>query len=146
MDDYVSKVLERRFATRTSREKTKYVIDLALETYLKQRGTVAEDSTALDPEFKKAAIENIKIFIFAGHDTSSSAVCYCFYQLSRHPDALALLRKECDDIFGTDLTKTGDMIKSDPYLLNKMEYGLAVLREILRLYPPANAIRKGSRE
>lgn len=36
MDTYVSKLLEDRFATRNSRDKKKHVIDLALETYLKE--------------------------------------------------------------------------------------------------------------
>lgn len=145
MDTYVGKRLEERFATRNSRGKKKHVIDLALETYLKENN-VSGDTTKLDPKFKDAALRNIKVFIFAGHDTSSSTICYCHYQLSQHPKALARLRKECEDIFGTDVSKTGDMIKADPYLLNRMRYADAVVRETLRIFPPGNTVRAGAAE
>ncbi|TIA28751.1 cytochrome P450 [Aureobasidium pullulans] len=145
MDTYVGRVLEERFASRNSRsKKTKHVIDLALETYLKENNV--NDTSKLDPRFKDAAIRNIKTFIFAGHDTSSSTICYAHYQLSQNPEALARLRQECKEIFGPDVTKTGDMIKEDPYLLNKMKYGDAVVRETLRLHSPASAIRSGSKD
>ncbi|THX70218.1 cytochrome P450 [Aureobasidium pullulans] len=145
MDTYVGRVLEERFASRNSRsKKTKHVIDLALETYLKENNV--NDTSKLDPRFKDAAIRNIKTFIFAGHDTSSSTICYAHYQLSQNPEALARLRQECKEIFGPDVTKTGDMIKEDPYLLNKMKYGDAVVRETLRLHSPTSAIRSGSKD
>ncbi|KEQ82102.1 cytochrome P450 [Aureobasidium pullulans EXF-150] len=145
MDTYVGRVLEERFASRNLRSrKTKHVIDLALETYLKENNV--NDTSKLDPRFKDAAIRNIKTFIFAGHDTSSSTICYAHYQLSQNPEALARLRQECEEIFGPDVTKTGDMIKEDPYLLNKMKYGDAVVRETLRLHSPASAIRSGSKD
>lgn len=59
---------------------------------------------------------------------------------------LARLRKECEDIFGMDVSKTGDMIKADPYLLNKMRFGDAVVRETLRIFPPVNTVRAGAPE
>jgi len=144
MDTYVDNILEERFASRNTRGKKKHVIDLALETYLKENNV--DESSKLDPKFKDAASHNIKIFIFAGHDTSSSTICYCFYRLSKHPTALARLRKECEDIFGMDVGKTGDMIKADPYLLNRMRYGDAVIRETLRFSPPGNTVRAGAEE
>ncbi|KAI4754165.1 cytochrome P450 [Aureobasidium sp. EXF-3400] len=144
MDTYVGNILEERFASRNTRGKKKHVIDLALETYLKENNV--DDVSKLDPKFKDAALRNIKIFIFAGHDTSSSSICYCHYQLSQHPTALARLRKECEEIFGKDMSKTGDMIKADPYLLNKMRYGDAVVRETLRIFPPANTVRIGAED
>jgi hypothetical protein len=38
------------------------------------------------------------------------------------------------------------MIKADPYLLNKMKYGDAVIRETLRIHPPGNTVRAGAEE
>lgn len=47
MDTYVGRVLEERFASRNSRsKKTKHVIDLALETYLKENNV--NDTSKLD--------------------------------------------------------------------------------------------------
>lgn len=57
----------------------------------------------------------------AGHDTTSSTICYIAYMLSKNPDCLARIRKEHDDVLGP-LENTPDKIKRDPYVLNKLEY------------------------
>lgn len=58
---------------------------------------------------------------------------------------LSRIRKEHDDIFGTDLTSTPAQLKADPFLINRLEYTLAVIRETLRMQPPASTIRKGEK-
>ena len=68
MNRYISQILEERFATRENRGKTKHVIDLALEAYLKEvKGTSGstENVKGLDPEFKTAAVNNMKTFVRA---------------------------------------------------------------------------------
>ena len=50
---YVNNILEERFASRNTRGKKKHVIDLALETYLKENNV--DDTSKLDPTFKDAA-------------------------------------------------------------------------------------------
>lgn len=70
MDRYLGQVLDQRFATREGRGKSKAVVDLALEAYMKEvKGASSVDARSpqrLDPEFKTAAISNLKTFIFAG--------------------------------------------------------------------------------
>lgn len=148
MDRYVLRELEERFATRKQRGRTKHVIDLALETYLEenQENDVDKTCSTMDKTFKRKAIDNIKIFLFAGHDTSSSTICYSLYHLSRNKEVLATVRKEIDTIFGPDISKVDDMIKDNPWLLNKMDYSLAVIREVLRLHPPASSFRISNKE
>lgn len=146
MKRYLSRALEERFATRQDRGKSKYVIDLALETYMKEKGLSLKGAQTLDAEFKAAAIDQVRVFIFAGHDTSSSVICYCYYHLSKDQKALAAIRKELNEVFGEDLDKVADKIKQDPILLNKLDYTNAVIREVLRMHPPASAIRQGSKE
>lgn len=64
MNRYISKALDERFATRTARGKTKHVIDLALEAYLKEvKGQSIDNVSELDKAFKGAAMNNMKIFI-----------------------------------------------------------------------------------
>jgi cytochrome P450 len=69
---------------------------------------------------------------------------WTYVYLSRHPSALATLRKEIDDVFGptSDSTEVGRQILANPKILNRLEYTLALLREILRLEPPAQMLRK----
>lgn len=146
MNAYLSNVLDQRFATRKDRGKSKYVIDLALEAYFKEKGVALDSIKSLDKDFKKAAIDQVKIFIFAGHDTSSSAICYAFYHLGQDAAAMAAIRQEHNEVFGTDVSKIAGKVKEDPHLLSKLEYTTAVLREVLRLHPPASAIRHGAAE
>ncbi|WPH01576.1 cytochrome P450 [Acrodontium crateriforme] len=155
MDRYIGKELDKRFESRRTRGKSKAVVDLALEAYMKEvkghSGDDLDNITTLDPEFKKAAIANMKTFIFAGHDTTSGTICYAYYYLSRDPAALAKIRDELDTVFGTcspseSAANVAAQLKADPKLLNKLTYTLAVTRETLRLQPPASTVRMGQKD
>ncbi|KAK3112559.1 hypothetical protein LTR53_011052 [Teratosphaeriaceae sp. CCFEE 6253] len=146
MDRYIGKRIDDRFATRAGRGKSKAIIDLALEAYLKEVKGTSEDLSAvkgIDSEFRQAAINNMKTFVFAGHDTTSSTICYVYYYLSKNPGMLTRIRQELDDVFGPDPSTVGDQLRQDSRLLNKLEYTLAVTREVLRMQPPASTIRVG---
>ena len=123
-----------------SSKRSRPVIDLALDTYLEEEGN---KSTTVDATFKRFAMDQIKIFMFAGHDTTSSTICYIAYVLSKHPSAMAKALREYDEVFGKDAEQTAQRIRDDPYLLNKLPYSVAIIKEILRLYPPASSVRKG---
>ena len=150
MDRFVGKALDERFLSRDAKEaannrikkRNRPVIDLALDAYHEEEGT-HHTKTGIDATFKRFAMDQIKTFIFAGHDTSSSTICYFAYVLSEHPEALRKVRQEYDEVFGVDVEQTPHLIKKDPYLLNKLPYTVAVIKEILRLYPPASSVRKG---
>ncbi|KAF2723236.1 cytochrome P450 [Polychaeton citri CBS 116435] len=145
----IGKLLDARFATRSQRVKSKHVIDLALEAYLKEvKGAKGEinlaNVTKIDNEFREAAISNVIVFIFAGHDTTSATICYAYYYLSKNPHSLAKMREELDEVFGKDLDVIADKFKANPYILNKLEYTNAVVKEVLRMQPPASTIRAGT--
>lgn len=145
MDAYISKVLDQRFATRHEREKRKSVIDLALETYVKeQKNASVNQAKSLDPTFKRIAVNQIKMFVFAGHDTTSATICYAYHLLSKSPEALAKIRAEHDAIFGKSVDEAGEKICGSPHLLNQLPYTVAVIKETLRLYPPASTLRAGA--
>lgn len=83
MDKYVGKVIDERFAIRdaklSKKSRKKTGIDLALEEYFKEKGQDVDVDTqdiAMDAEFRKAAIDNLLILLFAGHDTTASTLCY----------------------------------------------------------------------
>lgn len=146
MNRYIGARLDERFATRDRRGKSKAVIDLALDSFLKEvKGTTGDGKNVqrLDPEFKQAAISNMKTFVFAGHDTTSSTISYVYYYLSKNPKCLERIRAEHDAVFGTDISTVSSQLKNDARLLNQLEYTLAVTREVLRLQPPASTIRIG---
>ena len=59
----------------------KPVVDFALDEYLKDNPGLGA-SHSMDPIFKRFAISQMKVFTLAGHDTTSSALCYVRYLLS----------------------------------------------------------------
>jgi cytochrome P450 len=145
MDRYIGDELDRRYAefkSDSNNTRSKAVIDIILQAYI-------EDSKAkpekLDPEFRAFAIRQIRLFVFVGHDSTSSTICYCLHLLSQNPSALAKVRAEHDDVFGKDLAAVSDMLISQPHLSSDLPYTTAVIKETLRLFPPASCSRQGKR-
>lgn len=119
----------------------------------KKNGEKSEDilNFALqDPDYgSKASISELvdqaKTFFFAGHDTTAGTLSWVNYFLYHHPAELDRLRKELDDVFGTNTSphEVAEMLIKDPKLHNKLEFTLAVIKETLRLEGPASSIREG---
>lgn len=149
MNRYLTRELQKMaaFSNRTNRtEKAKNntsIIDLALQKYQVIQRSANETVTGMDANFKSVAISQIKEFMFAGHDTTSSTLDYIFHLLSFEPAALHLLRVEHTQVFGSDLSRTESLITEKPHLLNQLPYTLAIIKETLRLFPPASSLRQG---
>ena len=90
MESYIGKVLDDRFASEEpvsngapgqKKQRKRAIFDLALEAYRSQQADCdtekgkTKPSTGIDEEFRSAAITQIRTFIFAGHDTTSSTIC-----------------------------------------------------------------------
>lgn len=147
MDQYIGNELDKRFAEfkntapNDKKKKQKSVIDLVLQAYIAQSGNRSPDK--LDPSFRTFAIHQIRLFIFSGHDSTSSTICYIFHLLAKNPTALQNIRAEHDKVFGKDLSQTSNLLESNPKLLNDLPYTTAVIKEVLRLFPPAASSRDG---
>ena len=148
MNRYMSRQLENCFTAHQDltvgdkHDAYRTVVNLALNEYLKEQpGSNAV--RCLDADFKRFAVSQMKVFILAGHDTTSATLCYVYYTLSRNPSALQRVRAEHDDIFGSDITQTTAAITENPYALNNLPFTLAVIKETLRLFPPSSATREG---
>ncbi|KAE9376613.1 cytochrome P450 [Stipitochalara longipes BDJ] len=149
MNSYLEKVLDDRFANSNPdpvKSRRKPAIDLALDEYTQQQKEedIARSDHGIDKAFKANAIDQMKSFIFAGHDTTSSTMAYAYLLLSQHPKELEKARAELDGVFGTDYSQTGDLIKQNPNLVNSLPFILGVLRETLRLFPPIMTVREGN--
>lgn len=118
---------------------TKSIVSLALQSYLAED----ESRTSVDPTFRTFAISQIKQFLFSGHDTTSSTMCYIFYLLSTNQKILRRVRDEYTQIFGPNLAERIKKLKEEPYLLNQLHYSVAVLKETMRLFPVASSLRGG---
>lgn len=78
--------------------------------------------------FKLAVIDQMKTFMFAGHDTTSSTICYIYYMLSLHPEKLDKLLREHDKFFSRDSSLAAGQLKANPNLLSDLPYTVAVIR------------------
>lgn len=118
---------------------TKSIISLALQTYLE-----GDDSKkSKNGSFRMIAISQMKQFLFAGYDTTSSTICYLFYLLSTNPSVLGRIREEHATIFSTSRVERIRKLKEEPQLLSQLTYTMAVMKETMRLFPVASSLRAG---
>jgi cytochrome P450 len=71
-------------------------------------------------------------FLLAGHETTALTLFWSFYLLAQHPAAAARLRQEIKSILGTRTPGAQD--------LSQLRFTNAVIKEAMRLYPPAWSI------
>ncbi|KAI4194053.1 MAG: hypothetical protein LQ350_007999 [Teloschistes chrysophthalmus] len=146
MNNYVSQEIDARYERlrRSDRILTaggKSIIDLVLTAY--RSGDATTPNGNLDPVFKRFTMNQIKLFLFSGHDTTSSTVCYIFYVLITKPAVLRRLRAEHDSVLGRDTAQSAALLQNDPYLLNQLPFTTGVIKETLRLYPAVSSTRAG---
>lgn len=74
--------------------------------------------------------------VFAGLDTTTSALARCIYLLAQHPGAQARLRSEIRDATKI-LEEDGDMSSAElPFdVLMSLPFLDSIVKETLRLYP-----------
>ena len=147
MDKWLGKVIDTRFDQFKrnldgNRKRSQPIVDFAFEAYVKDNGFGSRD-VVLDTAFKNSLIEHIKVFMFGGYDTSSSAICYIYHELSKHPKILEKVIEEHNTVLGIDTTMAAKKIKEDPYIVNRLPFTIAVIKETLRIWPPASGVRAG---
>ncbi len=80
-------------------------------------------------------------FLIAGHETTSGAMSFAMYYLTKHPAVLRLVQREVDAMWGdtADPEPTFDEV-------GRLTYTRQVLNEALRLWPTAAAFSRQARE
>lgn len=73
-------------------------------------------------------------FLIAGHETTASALSFCLYQLTEHPEVLSRVQKEIQEVLGERDLKFED--------LERFEYLDKVINESMRILPPVWAISR----
>ncbi|KAM7206451.1 sterigmatocystin biosynthesis P450 monooxygenase StcS [Naviculisporaceae sp. PSN 640] len=146
-EEYKNQLLSNSVPEDTSgtQKKFKSAIDLVLQAYLSTSSSSSKSALPdkLDPSFRSTAIRQIRLFIFVGHDSTASTLCYTFYLLSKHPQVLSRLRAEHNSVLGPNPLNTPALLSRNPHLVNSLPYTLAVLKESLRLFSPAGTTRAG---
>ncbi|MFG1642014.1 cytochrome P450 [Amycolatopsis sp. NPDC049252] len=126
MTDLVDEVIDGR---RTSGEESRDLLGLMLTEGHPMTGE------RLDPiNIRNQAIT----FVVAGHETTSGALSFALYYLTRHPELLEKARAEVDAVWGDREPAFGDVAK--------LRYVRRVLDEAMRLWPTAPGYSREARE
>ncbi|KAK5991521.1 hypothetical protein PT974_09805 [Cladobotryum mycophilum] len=80
----------------------------------------------------QSILNNMIVFLIAGHETTSGLISFLFFYLLKYPDVLEKARKEVDQVVGRGPITIEHM--------SKLPYLEACLRETLRLHPTAPVI------
>lgn len=97
MNRYLSREFDKRYRSIKSIEiqkKDKSIVDLALKAYLAE----SPSATGIDKSFQNFAMPQMKLFIFAGHDTTSAGAIVTYQLLSQHENILAKVQAEHTEI------------------------------------------------
>ncbi|XP_052239681.1 cytochrome P450 4A2-like isoform X2 [Dreissena polymorpha] len=76
--------------------------------------------------------EEVDTFLFAGHDTTASAISWCLYSLGLHPGVQDAVRDEIEAILPGDEQPTSEII-------TQLQYTTCVIKEVLRFFSPVPA-------
>ncbi|WP_369191441.1 cytochrome P450 [Streptomyces sp. R08] len=132
--DYLAQVVDEVIAARTGTDQA----DAGDLLGLMLSAEHPVDGTTLDT----ANIRNQVItFLIAGHETTSGAMSFALYYLSKHPAVLQLVQREVDALWGdtADPEPTYDEV-------GRLTYTRQVLNEALRLWPTAAAFSRHALE
>jgi cytochrome P450 len=127
LDQEIQKLIQE--AVRNPNPSSKAIIHLALK------------DRPLTPAVLEESADQLRTFIFAGFDTTSTTLQWAFYYLSLPQNAAALeaLCSEHDQLLGPVDNKDAieAFLRTDPV----MPYTTAVIKESLRMEPPAATAR-----
>lgn len=93
----------------------------------------AKDDEGRGMSDQQVLAESVTLFA-AGHETTAVTLTWAFYLLSRHPEAYARLMQEVDEVLGGRTATYAD--------LQRLPYTAQVIKEVMRLYPPADTIAR----
>ncbi len=89
----------------------------------------ARDDETGEPMSEELLRDESVTTFFAGHETTARTMTYAWYALAQHPHVADKLHAELDAVLGERTPTLGD--------LHLLPYTLQVIKEVLRLYPPA---------
>ena len=149
MNNYIRLAMRTRWSEFKVKERngvqqrSKSAISLALEGYMSQLGDKKSHDVELDERFAAYAQYQIRLFLFAGHDTTTGMLVFTFHILSKHPEVLRRVQEEHTSVFGPDPNAVVNRLREKPSLLHQLPYTLAVIKETMRINAPSGAVRDG---
>ncbi|MFI2608414.1 bifunctional cytochrome P450/NADPH--P450 reductase [Kitasatospora sp. NPDC018619] len=133
--DYLAAVVDEVIAARAAEDVQGPAEDLL---GLMLGAVRPSDGTRLDAENIR---NQVITFLIAGHETTSGALSFALYYLTKHPTVLRRVQREVDELWGAE---------PDPEPsyedVGRLRHTRQVLNEALRLWPTAPAFSREARE
>lgn len=134
--------IETKIKEKAVNERRQSSLDLALKSM--DKDLEKEGAGASQAQYIDQLIGNLKIMMFAGHDTTAITICMMFKCLQDNRNCLEQLRAEHNAVLGPDPQKAAEILTNSLHLIHSLPYTLAVIKETLRLYPIALTVRQGT--
>lgn len=140
MREFLLPQIQSKLGSSTENIQKKTIVDLAIKHVSSDEPNASKQKPTT--EFVDRLIANLKVFLFAGHDTTSSTICFMMKLLQDNPICLEKLRAEHDAVLGPEVNEASQILITSPHLLQSLPYTLAVIKETLRLCPLAATVRE----
>ncbi len=125
LDEIVNRIIRER---RASGEDTGDLLSMLMAAR-------DEDGSAMTDRQLR---DEIMTFLLAGHETTAVSLSWTWYLLSQHPEAAQKLSQELNDVLGGRTPELED--------LARLPYSDKVVKESMRLYPPAWSLARSVRK
>lgn len=151
LDNHIKSQIDARLQawrsekTQDEQDDFKSLLDVALDSYM-GRNSASSPQGDVSTAFSRTLCSQMRMFFFAGYDSTASTMAYCCYTAWKYPEVLSKMCAEHDQVFGSHGDSAMDTISENPAILNSLPYTTAVIKETMRLYPAANGIRHGHRD
>ena len=127
--------LKKQVEFRAAREDLRRIADELVEQRLANPVENGEDvlsrliaSGSAGGASRERMRDELITLLLAGHETTASTLGWAFHLIDEHPEVAERLHAEAVDVLGDRLPEHED--------LRKLTYTVAVVEEVMRLYPP----------
>lgn len=136
--DFTSGVIERRRETLQLELQQEDEVNIDDEIGVKRKmcllDVLLRATVDGEPLTNEDILEEVGNFTFAGHDTTSNAICFTLFCIAKHPEVQKKLSAEIDEVIGD-----GEVMFSN---VNELKYLDMVIKEAMRLYTPVPIISR----
>jgi cytochrome P450 len=127
--------LKKQVEFRTAREDLRRIADELVEQRLANPVENGEDvlsrliaSGSAEGASRERMRDELITLLLAGHETTASTLGWAFHLIDEHPEVAERLHTEAVEVLGDRLPEHED--------LRKLTFTVAVVEEVMRLYPP----------
>ncbi|XDG07222.1 hypothetical protein ABKA04_006837 [Annulohypoxylon sp. FPYF3050] len=136
--DILMMKISKRFKL-TEDASNKAMVDFAVQDVVSQKDFPTS-------ELIDILIANVKMFLFAGHETTGQTICWVLWEVKKAPEVWPKLRAEHAEVLGPDPDQASEILRQNPHKVNELRYTTAVVKEALRMHSLGSTFRQGSHE